>query len=93
MQAALQTFHVILIERVGRVQTDEVAARIVRHESLGEVEIPRRELSLHHECATETDLLEPLTREAEARVLVAEIGDKLLANPVIEEYALVRIEA
>ncbi len=31
--------------------------------------------------------------EAQARALVAEICDKLLANPVIEDYTIVRVEA
>ena len=31
--------------------------------------------------------------EAEARRLLEELAEKLLANPVIEEYAIVRIES
>jgi phosphoribosylformylglycinamidine synthase len=31
--------------------------------------------------------------EAEARTLAEEIGEKLLANPVIEDFAIVHIEA
>ena len=31
--------------------------------------------------------------EAEARRLLEELADKLLANPVIEDYAILRIEA
>ena len=33
------------------------------------------------------------TDEASARKLLAELSDKLLANPVIEDYEIVRVEA
>ena len=39
------------------------------------------------------DLTLAAVTEDEARRLAGEIGEKLLANPVIEDYQIVRIEA